>query len=121
MLHPHDVLRARIYDQLGLADPPVRCADPKELWESEWSPTFERMRHDRMVVGTYRYGRASTYDGPDRLLPRRAIRRIELYIKTGNTEYLLDAANFLMIEFEWGTHPNKHLRVIHEGHDRSRL
>lgn len=74
-----------------------------------------------MVIGSFRYGRASQYGGAKRALPVRAIRRIRMYMLTGNLEYLLDAANFLMIEYEWEPNPKKHLRVIHEGHDRSRL
>lgn len=124
MIHTHDVLRQRLMERAGLADPPTICTDWRQLYESEWSHTFDRLRRERMVIGSYRYGRASLYNGSDRNLPKRAIRRIELYRETGNAEYLVDAANFLMIEFEWEgprTNPRYYFQTVHDGHDRSRL
>ena len=78
---------------------------------SEWSPEELRvMRTEvsrffldgmvkRMLVSFYKYGPVA--DGfPDKIDALASARqRIALYKKTGNTEALMDAANFLMIEF----------------------
>jgi hypothetical protein len=37
-------------------------------------------------------------------------KRIDKYIETGNTEFLMDAANFAMIEFMFPSHPSAHFR-----------
>ncbi len=37
-----------------------------------------------------------------------AIKRIEAYVATGNTVYLVDLANFAYIEYEYPSHPNAH-------------
>lgn len=36
--------------------------------------------------------------------------RIEKYEETGNADYLIDIANFAMIEFMYPGHPNAHYR-----------
>lgn len=41
--------------------------------------------------------------------------RIDLYEKTGNTEWLVDAANSCMIEFTHPQHPNAHFRSTSSG------
>lgn len=36
------------------------------------------------------------------------LRRLDLYIATGNVEYLVDAANFVYIEYTYPSHPDAH-------------
>jgi hypothetical protein len=38
------------------------------------------------------------------------MQRIELYKQTGNKEHLVDAANFLRIEYKYPKHPKAHFR-----------
>jgi hypothetical protein len=45
-------------------------------------------------------------DGYD--YPASIKQRIDLYVQSGNLEYLVDAANCCMLEYEFGTHPNRH-------------
>lgn len=40
-----------------------------------------------------------------------ALKRIEKYRETGNTEYLMDAANFCMMEFMFPTHQQAHFKA----------
>lgn len=48
-------------------------------------------------------------------------KRLEKYAETGNTEFLIDAANFAMIEFMFPAHPNAHFRATdsHESPGRA--
>jgi hypothetical protein len=84
-----------------------------EWWElmkeSEWSPAFERLMRNRLLVGAFRYGRIGATDKPkyDRL--EAIIRRAERYHDTGNDDLLVDIANLSLLEFVEGTHPNRHM------------
>jgi len=74
---------------------------------SEFSLTFLQGMVNRMGVSFHKYGKVKDgypspfpEDGskhPDAL--RSLVQRLEMYRETHNTEYLIDAANFAMIEF----------------------
>lgn len=73
---------------------------------------------NRLILGAIRYEtlatkRASVYAKYDNTAS--AYSRLRLYEETGNTEYLVDAANFCLIEFTAGKHPNKHFESIDDG------
>jgi len=82
----------------------VRLAAP----ESEFSAPFAQGMANRMAVSFHKYGPvASGYPGKvDALASLR--QRLNLYEETGNTEYLIDAANFAMIEFAHPAHLEAH-------------
>lgn len=63
---------------------------------------------DRMGMSFFKYGRvAEAY--PKRVDAMKSLRlRLMKYEVTGNTEALIDAANFLMIEFMHPKHPTAH-------------
>lgn len=82
----------------------------EELRESEWSDEFEQLMRNRLIMGAFRYGVMSRPCVDDEFA-LYAIKRIKKYIKTGNTEFLVDAANLCLMEFERGMHPNKHLNI----------
>jgi hypothetical protein len=67
--------------------------------ETEFSFEFVQMMANRMVVSYHKYGPvAKGYPHPvDALESLR--QRLKKYLDTGNTEFLIDAANFAMIEF----------------------
>lgn len=67
--------------------------------ETEFSFEFVQMMANRMVVSFHKYGPVA--DGyPHRVNALESLRqRLKMYLDTGNTEYLIDAANFAMIEF----------------------
>lgn len=89
-----------------------------EYWPQEYSSTEEEMRdkytsikfHDlmnnRMFVSHYKYG--DTRDAyPEKVSALHSLYlRIEKYKETGNAEYLVDVANFAMIEFMHPSLPN---------------
>lgn len=67
--------------------------------ESEYSHEFLQGMVDRMAMSFYKYGRvADAY--PHKVDALKSLRdRLRKYDETGNTEFLMDAANFAMIEF----------------------
>jgi hypothetical protein len=87
---------------------------PDELRKSQMSQEFIRLMENRMILGTFRYGdwhkQLRDYDRIG-----SAINRIEQFRISGNTEYLVDAANLLMIEFEVTKHPLKHFNTTDDG------
>lgn len=78
--------------------------ESKRVMRTEISQFFLDGMISRMLVSHDKYGPvANAY--PEKLDALSSAReRINLYRKTGNTEYLMDAANFMMIEF---MHPSK--------------
>lgn len=72
----------------------------KQILEIDYSEAFDKLRKNRMVVSHYKYGWCKdTY--PELAQAYKCIKeRLDLYEKTGNKEYLVDVANFAMIEFE---------------------
>ncbi len=71
----------------------------KEL-EREYSSEFDKLRMSRVEVSYFKYGPARDNFGSGRV---DAIGSLELCLekfkKTGNTEYLLDVANYAMFRY----------------------
>lgn len=66
----------------------------------EYSDRFDELRQKRVEMSFYKYGSA-VHNFGDKLV--NAIESHDLcikkYLETGNTEYLCDAANYIMFEF----------------------
>jgi hypothetical protein len=76
--------------------------------DSEFSEQFVQGMVDRMAVSYFKYGAvAEAYPGRVNALASLQL-RLDKYARTGNTEYLMDAANFAMIEFMRPRHPEAH-------------
>ena len=86
-----------------------------ELRETEWSPEFEQLMRNRMIMGAFRYGRLRSESKPvyDRMNSIR--QRLPIYEATGNLEVLVDIANMALLEFVEGEHPNRHLKAVDDG------
>lgn len=96
-----DLGKIRIRDIL------IRSAVP----DSEFSPAFIRGMLDRMATSFFKYGPVKTAY-PEKVDAMASLRqRLDAYQSTGNTEYLMDAANFCMIEFMHPAHPQAHYRA----------
>ena len=82
-----------------------------EILKREYSENFDRLRKNRVETSYFKYGPAKDNfsTGNVKAIPstERCIRK---YQETGNTEYLLDAANYLMFEFMYPQHPKAHFR-----------
>lgn len=68
--------------------------------EQEYSEEFDKLRKNRVEVSYYKYGAARDNFASGRV---DAIGSLELCLekfkKTGNTEYLLDVANYAMFRY----------------------
>lgn len=81
-------------------------------WKEDYSEKFDELRKHRVELSRYKYGRAIKNFKPGNVNAMGCMSLcIEKYWKTGNTEYLCDAANYLMFEFMWPQHPNAHFRA----------
>lgn len=67
--------------------------------ETEYSPDFLQGMLDRMAVSFHKYGPVAKAYPHDLSALKSLQQRLDKYLETGNTEYLIDAANFAMIEF----------------------
>lgn len=78
---------------------------------SEFSPRFVAGMANRMAVSYHKYGAvADAYPNKVDAL-ESCLARIQKYRETGNTEYLIDAANFAMIEFMHPRHPDAYFKA----------
>lgn len=80
----------------------------EEILATEFSEQFVKYMKNRMEISFYKYGKlADAY--PHKVDAIGSMQeRMRKYAETGNTEWLVDAANFLMIEFMHPRHPTAH-------------
>jgi len=88
----------------------------KEILHSEFSEDFVEKMKNRMIASYYKYGplalnvhRKNKDDNVDVIASLQ--KRLNLYGETGNTEWLVDVANFAMIEFMYPQHSEAHFRA----------
>ena len=121
MKHPstHDILRDRLLSRCGLQELPQPKHSFEELQRTEWSPTFEQLMRNRLIMGALRYG--TLEEKRHRPVPYDLIgaikSKIELYDRTGNLEYMVDIANYCLLEFELGDHPTRHFEALDNHHN----
>ncbi len=84
---------------------------PEQILQTEFSEKFVGHMKDAMTVSYYKYG--PLVNGfPDKVDALGSLMmRLEEYAKTGNTEYLVDVANFAMIEFMHPRHESAHYKA----------
>jgi hypothetical protein len=82
----------------------------EEILSRDWSKEFIALMQNRIIVSHHKYGWMSqTY--PELAQAAKSIQtRLEKYLETGNREWLVDIANFAMIEYMYPSHPNAHFR-----------
>jgi hypothetical protein len=86
-------------------------AEYAKILETEFSPDFVEKMQNRMVASFYKYG-PLTEGFPDRVDAIGSLmQRLQKYADGGNTEFLVDVANFAMIEFMRPRHPSAHFRA----------
>lgn len=76
---------------------------------TEFSEPFVDGMRRRMAVSYHKYGPREDSVGKVKAV-EAALQRVEKYRETGNTEWLMDAANFVMMEFMAPQHPDAHYR-----------
>ena len=91
--------------------------DNKQILKTEYSEHFDSLRKNRMIVSYHKYGPLMTNYGECMLIDAIASleKRLQMYKKTGNTEFLCDIANFAMIEFMSPQHADAHFEVLDDG------
>ena len=89
--------------------------DIEELKRTQWSEEFEGLMRNRLVLGAIRYGKLHAPNKPKYDRIGSAVKRLHKFNKTGNKEYLVDAANLCLLEFEECNHPNQHFSAIDDG------
>lgn len=83
---------------------------------AEYSDKFDELRQNRVAVSFHKYGTAKDNFGMKLV---NALESHDLcvkkYIETGNTEYLCDAANYLMFEFMYPQRENAYFKSTDSG------
>lgn len=81
-------------------------AEREDVLKRDFSEAFVNKMKNAIWMSHFKYGFASkTY--PELAQAYKCIReRLELYEKTHNTEYLVDVANFAMLEFMFPAFPD---------------
>lgn len=77
----------------------------EELDKSEYPDEFkecDQLAHNRMILGSFRYGLIKDQKFLKYNTPREGIKRIEKYLQDGNLEHLVDALNMIKISFMVG-------------------
>ena len=78
--------------------------------KTEYNEDFDQKRKNSMEVSYYKYGKASL-NYPNNCDAIASLKkRLELYEKTGNKDYLVDIANFAMLEYTYPKHKNAHYK-----------
>lgn len=88
-----------------------------DILKTEYSERFDTLRKAAMETSYHKYGplkkNYEEYACMDAVGNLK--RRLEEYEKTGNTEFLVDVANFAMIEFMYPQHANVHYKATGTG------
>lgn len=78
------------------------------IYPTQISVKFIQGMIDRMMISYTKYGDVKDAY-PDKVNALDSLNlRLKKYRETGNTEFLIDAANFAMIEFMYPDKPNAH-------------
>lgn len=79
--------------------------------EGEVSRNFMQLMADAMNMSLHTYGPVREAF-PDKVDAIESLRlRLKKYVETGNKEFLVDVANFAMIEFMCPKHPSAHYKA----------
>jgi len=83
-----------------------------EILKTEFSADFVAKMKARMITSFFKYGPVAKNAGEalERVWDSME-KRLNLYKETGNTEWLVDAANFIMMEYMFPQHPKAHFRA----------
>lgn len=98
-------------------------SDPKyrEILQTEFNEQFIEGMRERMVVSYYKYGKVADAFPEKVDAIGSLMQRLREYAKTGNTEYLIDAANFAMIEFMLPRHAQAHFKPTDDSGSPGRI
>lgn len=79
---------------------------------TEYSDRFDKLRKNRVEVSFHKYGTAKKNFGDHLVNALETMQMcVDKYKSTGNTEYLCDAANYLMFEFMYPSVENSYFKA----------
>lgn len=91
-----------------------------KILDREYSEKFDALRKCAVEVSYHKYGPAKKNFAEGRVDAIDSLRKKLLaYERTGNTEYLVDVANYAMFEFMYPLNPKAHFKATDD--DRSTL
>ena len=81
---------------------------PENVPQSEINMRFVQGMANALATSFFKYGKMR--DKPGNIFDHKANirKRLQKYEESGNTEWLIDVANFAMIEFTNPSHPDAH-------------
>lgn len=90
----------------------------EDILKTEYSERFDEVRKKAIATSYYKYGPVSkNYPNGNINALLTANKCIEKYKETGNTEYLCDAANYLMFEFMYPQQSHAYFKSTTEEKD----
>ena len=105
----HSLMRSRLLAQAGILPATVvPRTSIQELEATQWSPEFERLMRNRLLMGSMRYGRLGSPSKTQYDRVSSMASRLSTYRASGNLELLVDVANLALVEFIEGRHPKRH-------------
>lgn len=106
----------------GLSDSKPKPRYTLAQLESNWSPEFERLCRNRLMMGCLRYGHMDEQRTNHKWDVLKAIgAKVQAYELTGNTEHIVDAANYCQLVFVLDPHPTKHFSALDDHSDHCEL
>ena len=78
---------------------------------TQYSIEFMQGMVNRMLTSYHKYGHVKDAADARLNMVKNLETRLQLYKDTGNTEWLIDVANYAMIEFMHPQHPDAHFRA----------
>jgi len=89
----------------------------EQILETEFCLRFVQLMKYAMVNSYHKYGPMADNYKTEKTMDAigNLKKRLEKYEETGNTEFLVDVANFAMIEFQYPQHKNGHYEATCTG------
>lgn len=87
----------------------------REAIMTQWSPRFEKLMRNRLLMGMLRYGPLNQAGKPKWNRVAHMASKIQEYKLTGNMECLVDIANLALLEFEEGEYSNRYFNADDDG------
>jgi hypothetical protein len=94
-----------MFEELGVVRPTIELQVSRVCW-CPFDPKFLQMMVNRLIVGRYRHGKNTS----KQKYLNRLKGAITHYEETGNQEFLLDAANYALLEAHHPSLPNAHFK-----------
>lgn len=112
-----DWIRSRLYAQAGIDlsySAPLKHISYDQLHTEQCGDNFAALMDARLCMGWLRYGHLNK----KQTIPfmKRLDAKLALYKQTGNTELLVDIANYARLEFRTPMHKHAHFKPV-DRHD----